>query len=141
MNMTQPLVENDSQQDKVKVAVRVRPLLKKDFGKEDITIVGKDQTSIQITDGVHLVKSQYSQVFGGTYNTQEEIYGFAKGSVAEVLNGYNCTIFAYGQTGSGKTYTMFGPQWEQSANSSASNMEDFLRKQKRGRVKPQIDYF
>lgn len=28
--------------------------------------------------------------------------------VAEVLAGYNCTVFAYGQTGSGKTFTMMG---------------------------------
>jgi kinesin family protein 5 len=31
-----------------------------------------------------------------------------KDAIADVLNGYNGTIFAYGQTGSGKTYTMFG---------------------------------
>lgn len=28
--------------------------------------------------------------------------------IAEVLLGYNCTVFAYGQTGTGKTYTMEG---------------------------------
>jgi kinesin family protein 11 len=28
--------------------------------------------------------------------------------LAEVLQGYNCTLFAYGQTGTGKTYTMQG---------------------------------
>lgn len=28
--------------------------------------------------------------------------------IAEVLTGYNCTVFAYGQTGTGKTYTMTG---------------------------------
>lgn len=31
-----------------------------------------------------------------------------KGTVDDVLQGYNGTIFAYGQTGSGKTYTMMG---------------------------------
>eukprot|EP00468_Gymnochlora_sp_CCMP2014_P000839 CAMPEP_0167739980 /NCGR_PEP_ID=MMETSP0110_2-20121227/22_1 /TAXON_ID=629695 /ORGANISM="Gymnochlora sp., Strain CCMP2014" /LENGTH=909 /DNA_ID=CAMNT_0007623821 /DNA_START=33 /DNA_END=2762 /DNA_ORIENTATION=- len=31
-----------------------------------------------------------------------------RGVVAEILNGYNSTIFAYGQTGSGKTHTMMG---------------------------------
>jgi len=31
-----------------------------------------------------------------------------KESIADVLGGFNATIFAYGQTGSGKTYTMFG---------------------------------
>ena len=32
----------------------------------------------------------------------------AKGSMNDVLNGYNGTIFAYGPTGTGKTHTMFG---------------------------------
>jgi kinesin family protein 11 len=32
--------------------------------------------------------------------------------VAQMLKGYNCTIFAYGQTGTGKTYTMSGDMEE-----------------------------
>lgn len=32
----------------------------------------------------------------------------AEPAVAEIISGYNCTIFAYGQTGTGKTYTMAG---------------------------------
>ena len=39
--------------------------------------------------------------------TQEELYErTALGSVARVLDGFNCTIFSYGQTSSGKTYTL-----------------------------------
>ena len=119
--------EPEGQKDKIKVAIRIRPLLKKDFGKEDVTIIGKDKWSIQITDGIHLVQSKYSRVFGGIENTQEEVYNFAKDSIAEVLNGFNWTIFAYGQTGSGKTYTMFGPQWEESVQSTATSIEDYLK--------------
>lgn len=41
--------------------------------------------------------------------TQEQVYTVAaKSIVADVLNGYNGTIFAYGQTSSGKTHTMEG---------------------------------
>ena len=123
------------------MAIRVRPLLKNDIGKEDIIIVGKDQRSIQIADGVHLVKSQYSHVFGNIENTQQEIYDFTKSSVAGVLKGFNCTIFAYGQTGSGKTYTMFGPNWEESAKYSSKSIEDYLIKNKRGRKRPEHDFF
>lgn len=36
--------------------------------------------------------------------------------IAEVLAGYNCTVFAYGQTGTGKTHTMVG---ESSAEGSS----------------------
>lgn len=46
-------------------------------------------------------------------STQPEIYAeCAETTVAEVLQGFNGTIFAYGQTGSGKSYTMFGPRGE-----------------------------
>ncbi|KAL5246792.1 hypothetical protein ACHWQZ_G018855 [Mnemiopsis leidyi] len=49
--------------------------------------------------------------------TQEDVYTFsAKPIVADILNGYNGTIFAYGQTASGKTHTMEGvlgdPDWQ-----------------------------
>ncbi|KAL5006438.1 hypothetical protein ScPMuIL_015244 [Solemya velum] len=41
--------------------------------------------------------------------TQEAVYNVAaKPIVADVLSGYNGTIFAYGQTSSGKTHTMEG---------------------------------
>jgi hypothetical protein len=137
--MKQPMEDQDS--DKIKVAVRVRPLLKQDIGKDDIVIIGKDKETIQIADGVHLIQSQYSKVFGSTSNTQEEIYRFTKDSISQVLKGFNCTIFAYGQTGSGKTYTMFGPKWEQSVKSTAKNIEEFLIMKKKGRANPEFDFF
>jgi len=31
---------------------------------------------------------------------------FIEIGIADVLDGYNGTVFAYGQTGSGKTFTM-----------------------------------
>ncbi|EIM90052.1 kinesin heavy chain [Stereum hirsutum FP-91666 SS1] len=40
---------------------------------------------------------------------QEEVFNYGvKDIVADVLDGYNGTVFAYGQTGSGKTFTMMG---------------------------------
>ncbi|CAO1619722.1 unnamed protein product [Parajaminaea phylloscopi] len=40
---------------------------------------------------------------------QQDVFEFGiKDTVADVINGYNGTIFAYGQTGSGKTFTMMG---------------------------------
>lgn len=115
------------QNDKITVAIRVRPLLSKDYGKDDVTIIGKDRWSIQIADGSHLVQSKYTQVFAGAENSQSQVYEFTKNAISEILNGYNWTIFAYGQTGSGKTYTMFGPQWQESAYTSAKNIEDYLK--------------
>ena len=43
------------------------------------------------------------------YNIQQRIYDdIGKETIADILNGYNGTIFAYGPTGTGKTHTMFG---------------------------------
>lgn len=45
----------------------------------------------------------------GPETKQKDVYEkVGKGTILDVINGYNGTIFTYGQTGSGKTYTMFG---------------------------------
>lgn len=48
-----------------------------------------------------------------------------KDHVADVLEGYNCTILAYGITGSGKTYTVFGPHSKKYNNTLSSNFNTF----------------
>ena len=41
--------------------------------------------------------------------TQEDVFAtVGQAAVANVLDGYNSTVFAYGQTGSGKTFTITG---------------------------------
>ncbi|KAG5363326.1 Kinesin-like protein bimC [Yarrowia sp. B02] len=49
----------------------------------------------------------FDRVFGPE-SDQGMIFEAVSGSLDEMLQGYNCTIFAYGQTGTGKTYTMTG---------------------------------
>ncbi len=50
----------------------------------------------------------FDSVFDWT-NNQQEIYDDTSAPIiANVLEGYNGTIFAYGQTGTGKTHTMAG---------------------------------
>lgn len=59
----------------------------------------------------------FDRVFG-PHSKQVEVYkAVVSPLIAEVLQGYNCTVFAYGQTGTGKTFTMVG---EKSENSSGS---------------------
>ena len=42
-------------------------------------------------------------------STQEEVYeATAKTLIADILEGFNATVFAYGATGAGKTHTMIG---------------------------------
>ncbi|XP_048858899.1 kinesin-like protein KIF27 isoform X2 [Brienomyrus brachyistius] len=92
---------------KVKVAVRIRPLLPKEIlhnhqvcvrvlPNTPQVILGNDRTfTFDFTFGP---KSQQDQVY----------YTCVKPLVASLMDGYNVTVFAYGQTGSGKTYTIGG---------------------------------
>lgn len=48
----------------------------------------------------------FDRVFDCNCN-QKKVFDVVGGPVvADILKGYNCTIFAYGQTSSGKTYTV-----------------------------------
>eukprot|EP00043_Microstomoeca_roanoka_P019278 m.215114 g.215114 ORF g.215114 m.215114 type:complete len:1342 (-) comp16972_c4_seq1:3575-7600(-) len=104
---------------KVKVAVRVRPLSKKER-KMDST------PCIQIQDTQVIMESQKGEApkifnFDHSFwsaNEQDEHYA-CQAHVFDALGhevldsafeGYNACIFAYGQTGSGKTYTMMGTE-------------------------------
>ena len=95
----------------VKVAIRLRPMSKKEKEAKYENIVRVDQKNASI-----YVKNNQEQEVQFTYDfaypmnaTQEEIYeNTAAPIVASVLEGINGTIFAYGQTGTGKTYTMDG---------------------------------
>ena len=95
--------------DRLKVAVRVRPPLALELGKEEVVYI--EGNSIKVSDDQHLIESSYDKVF--TSNVQQaEVYEFLAPVVHNVVKGFNASIFAYGQTGSGKTYTMFGSEWE-----------------------------
>ncbi|GAB5353188.1 hypothetical protein AAMO2058_000016200 [Amorphochlora amoebiformis] len=96
--------------ESVRVFVRCRPFNKLERGKkcERIVFIKKEtnQISMKAPD-----KPAKTFTFDGVYNpgTQEEVYlETANGLVANVIDGFNGTIFAYGQTGCGKTYSMMG---------------------------------
>lgn len=97
--------------EKIRVAVRFRPLNKKERDSDnDLKI--KFDTENNIVDVIHPYhdKQQYilDRVFDET-TTQETIFdSMVKNAVELVCKGYNATIFAYGATSTGKTFTMFG---------------------------------
>ncbi|KAH6832033.1 ATP binding microtubule motor family protein [Perilla frutescens var. hirtella] len=107
--------DNSSAHDeKIYVAVRVRPLSDKEIAKNDLsdwecinntTIIFKN--SLQERS---LLPSAYTfdRVFGFNSPTKHVYEEAAKKISLSVLSGINSTIFAYGQTGSGKTFTMRG---------------------------------
>ncbi|CAH8542136.1 unnamed protein product [Schistosoma rodhaini] len=93
--------------ESIKVICRVRPLNdleKANDSKFVVSFPGDGKTAISIGgknfNFDHVVQPKATQL---------EVYEIvAKPIVADVLNGYNGTIFAYGQTSSGKTFTMEG---------------------------------
>lgn len=95
-------------EDSIKVVCRFRPLNDSEEKAGSKFIVkfpqGSEENCISIGGKVYL----FDKVFKPNA-TQEKVYSeAAKSIVADVLAGYNGTIFAYGQTSSGKTHTMEG---------------------------------
>ncbi len=94
----------------VKVAVRVRPLIKTERQDGCEPIVSVDVRSQRILAGMQSRNSdrtfQFDHVFGAR-SSQNEIYETCVRPLEDrFFRGFNTTLFAYGQTGSGKTYTM-----------------------------------
>lgn len=50
----------------------------------------------------------FDKVFGPDAKQIDVYRAVMEPTMAEVMMGYNCTVFAYGQTGTGKTFTMEG---------------------------------
>uniref|UniRef100_K1S2I2 Kinesin-like protein n=1 Tax=Magallana gigas TaxID=29159 RepID=K1S2I2_MAGGI len=89
----------------IKVVCRIRPLNSSEE-KAGSRFVVKFPTDDTIHCGGKMFV--FDQVLKPNV-TQEQVYETAaKPIVADVLGGYNGTIFAYGQTSSGKTHTMEG---------------------------------
>ena len=93
----------------VKVVCRFRPFNRKEIEMgSNCPIKFIDNRTIKIKDNDDQYFS-FDAIFD-TESTQDQVFEEAGAPlVAQVLQGFNGTIFAYGQTGSGKTFTMQGP--------------------------------
>ena len=109
-------------QDKIKVAVRVRPFNKREMAMGTaasvVTMVGS-QTLLHHPDGEDLNKVPKAFTFDNCFDSLDPSspqfagQGAVFAAVGEdildnAFKGYNACIFAYGQTGSGKSYSMMG---------------------------------
>ncbi|CAF1072579.1 unnamed protein product [Rotaria sp. Silwood1] len=100
------------------VAVRKRPLNKRELAKKDndvITIPNRDHCLVHVPKSkVDLTKYLDNQTFKFDYTFDEKtstelVYHYTAAPLIDtIFNGGNATVFAYGQTGSGKTFTMGG---------------------------------
>ncbi|OMH80381.1 Kinesin-like protein KIF21A, partial [Zancudomyces culisetae] len=90
---------------RVNVALRIRPLSKKETGRGDKSCVKVIPGTQQVTIG-----GDRSFTFDKIYSakdTQAQVYEESvKPMIERFLEGYNATVMAYGQTSSGKTYSM-----------------------------------
>ncbi|CAD5229060.1 unnamed protein product [Bursaphelenchus okinawaensis] len=95
----------------VQVVVRVRPLNGKEIMEKgrSITSIDRDSKMVYLRDKLNMRPfGPFDRVYDED-TTQITMYkDVVAPLIAQVLNGYNCTVFAYGQTGSGKTFTMEG---------------------------------
>eukprot|EP00919_Chromeraceae_sp_WS-2016_P044133 GHVR01105178.1.p1 GENE.GHVR01105178.1~~GHVR01105178.1.p1 ORF type:complete len:1050 (+),score=298.05 GHVR01105178.1:81-3230(+) len=105
--------------DAIKVAVRVRPFLPREYGEKCVVYM-PDRNTTTITDaetGIersfqfdysywsHEEESSHSPY----YDTQESIFNdLGVGILENVFDGFNACLFAYGQTGSGKSHSVLG---------------------------------
>ncbi|KAG7209600.1 hypothetical protein KM043_011258 [Ampulex compressa] len=104
-------------EEKLMVAVRIKPLGPKESGSRTLHAINEKMVMLEDVDGDKQKRTLprqylYDMVFGED-STQEAVYeGTTKSLVRDVLNGYNATVFAYGATGAGKTHTMVGTSSE-----------------------------
>lgn len=98
----------------IQVVVRLRPMNDREYKYGTVPVISAKTNEKLITVvkgmGRKQVKSSYSfdNVFSA-FSTQEEVFEeTVKPVIADVMRGYESTVFAYGQTGTGKTHTMEG---------------------------------
>jgi len=100
---------------KVKVFVRLRPLLSKETDNEMPDRCAKKISDKQLqlwnyrNPKNEALEYEFDNVFDSDAK-QSEIYAHVKSIVPNILNGQNATIFGYGPTGAGKTHTIVGTQ-------------------------------
>lgn len=117
------------QEKNIQVVVRCRPRNNSERKSGSPQVIDANTRRGEIVVHQELHEKSITKTFSfdrvyGPESTQIELYnGVVEPIIAEVLTGYNCTVFAYGQTGTGKTYTMEG---ERSPDGALSWEEDPL---------------
>ncbi|XP_061586006.1 kinesin-like protein KIF27 [Cololabis saira] len=92
---------------RVRVAVRIRPLLARE-------VLHRHQVCVRVVPGSAQVLFGSDRLFSfdhafGPSSDQDEVYEVSVRPLVQYLvHGCNATVFCYGQTGSGKTYTLGG---------------------------------
>eukprot|EP00002_Diphylleia_rotans_P026112 TRINITY_DN5195_c0_g1_i5.p1 TRINITY_DN5195_c0_g1~~TRINITY_DN5195_c0_g1_i5.p1 ORF type:complete len:1401 (-),score=294.27 TRINITY_DN5195_c0_g1_i5:106-4308(-) len=97
--------DEDQGADRVRVAVRVRPLVQHERMKNARECVSYVPQNNQLILGKDRAFT-FDHVFSPTTEQESVYYKIGRPLVDGCFEGYNATILAYGQTGAGKTFTM-----------------------------------
>lgn len=98
----------------VQVVVRMRPLNERELKGNTLPVVtaSTEKKEIVVIKGSGNRQQRTTYNFDnvlGTQSSQEDVFEQTiQPVIADVLGGFECTMFAYGQTGTGKTHTMEG---------------------------------
>ena len=116
----EPNQHSSSENSKISVIIRKRPLSKKENANGEIDCISCLNPKIIIheckiqVDGISKYLEDHEFYFDNTFSeneSTEDVYNYTVSPMINlVLNSGIVTCFAYGQTGSGKTYTMKGIQ-------------------------------
>ncbi|KAL4481486.1 hypothetical protein ABPG74_007575 [Tetrahymena malaccensis] len=111
-------IDDLSNEPRIKVVIRKRPVNKKEQAKSDVDIIevktGQSVIVKEMKQKVDLTKYVEEHLFNfdhafGENCTNEEVYmTCVRPIVTAAFQRARVTCFAYGQTGSGKTHTMLG---------------------------------
>ncbi|XP_012226880.2 uncharacterized protein [Linepithema humile] len=102
--------------DSIKVAIKIRPLIKREKD-ENLPIQWITQeNSIMVNDAEIKKRGDgrftFDHIFDMDASNKDVFDSVVRPIVDATVNGFNGTVFAYGQTSSGKTYTMMGTSEE-----------------------------
>lgn len=107
---------------KIIVAIRKRPVLKRELLKNETDIVQvrsdseltvtEERAKVDLTPYIEEHRFSFDAVFDENSDNQKVYDTLLKPLVANAFDRAKINVFAYGQTGSGKTFTMMGSQEE-----------------------------
>jgi kinesin family protein 11 len=99
--------KQQSTRQNVRVVCRVRPTNQKEISSGGVTCIKINQSNIDVSSEGGQNTFAFDRLFGPESHQQEVFQDTAFPLIADVLAGYNATIFAYGQTGTGKVSFLY----------------------------------
>ena len=106
-------------EENFKIYLRVKPITNGSHRNEALKIINSKE--IEVFPPYYSTEPErvyhYEEVFGQAATNEQVFEKTMIEPIANVLSGYNSTVFIYGMTGAGKTFTMFNAINEDNSDS------------------------